>query len=523
MSACFSARAIITCAWFFIVCTAVPVVGQETALPREEENARPWRYLLPSQKLVDSKLLKNEIRSKVNSVLRGRERLEDHQAVFDGYYQQYLFRMMTCYFPVGKGKDIDVHDGLGEQAKWREDLFKKHIKSAKNKQVHDHLVQLTFDFMSGIVRPARAGSKDFHPAVRYNAMLIVGELNSREAVKFGEKAPPDPLVGALAVLLEGLVTPGQIDAVRVASLIGILRHLELDQFRPNNRRLPDAAKERIFTAVLAIAAANMPPEGRSVAGNHWMRGRAVELLSVMNLKGTEDKVAVAVENILRDEESPLSLRCTAAKTLGRIPLPESVAHDPSATAARMGLLAVAACREEVVRLESMRKEQQEISQPGGIRPNRRRRNDIVIPGLPGRTPMSEEMPMEPEKDLHLELVRRQLMSRFHCVHVGLVGPYGEGGVAAVAKQDPHRTNVTGMVKAIEGLMEVCRESDLEELMKKLGRQGSALDDRVRTLAAQAATADPVEGPGAEDGPDSPEGPGAEEDLDVATSTGSELE
>ena len=62
--------------------------------------------------------------------------------------------------------------------------------------------------------------QNYHPAARYNAMLIVGELNDKEAVKGGSSpTAPEPSAQALIAMLKELDSPTQIDPVRVACLI----------------------------------------------------------------------------------------------------------------------------------------------------------------------------------------------------------------------------------------------------------------------------------------------------------------
>ena len=60
--------------------------------------------------------------------------------------------------------------------KERKDFRNNHLRnrSGTAPDVHDHLNELVLDFMKKLV----AG--DFHPAVRVNAMLMIGELNRVE-------------------------------------------------------------------------------------------------------------------------------------------------------------------------------------------------------------------------------------------------------------------------------------------------------------------------------------------------------
>ena len=58
----------------------------------------------------------------------------------------------------------------------------------------------------------------YHPAVQVNAMLMIGELNSVEQ-------PPTPLPEALDAMIAAVQDTKLSDAVRVAALVGIERHV----------------------------------------------------------------------------------------------------------------------------------------------------------------------------------------------------------------------------------------------------------------------------------------------------------
>ena len=63
--------------------------------------------------------------------------------------------------------------------------------ASQNEELQTHLTKLAFDAMKGIaIKPV------YHPAVRYNAMLVIGMLDDKYAIARGaNQRPPKPLQG----------------------------------------------------------------------------------------------------------------------------------------------------------------------------------------------------------------------------------------------------------------------------------------------------------------------------------------
>ena len=222
---------------------------------------------------------------------------------------------------------------LGNIAEMRQELMKKYFSGIKNEtgaqEVRDRLNDLTLSYMWGL-----CGTKlgTFHPAVRYNAMLIIGDLNSRGAESIGNPRPDEPLLKALEVMRAELISKDQIDAVRVAALIGITRHADLDRHRPEGRRIPDVALRNLIGDLLRLAADKETPANRTDQGHTWMRRQAVEALALLATTRPIGPVAELMDKIISDPEEPLSLRCTVAEAQGKMrsPLAEGVTAEQAA-------------------------------------------------------------------------------------------------------------------------------------------------------------------------------------------------
>lgn len=249
-----------------------------------------------------------ERESLVRNIMNDRAPLDQHRAEFDEFFRRHVFVKMASA------------SGVGKLAELRRDFFKTHFHSANPPQAaHDHLVQLTFDTMQRVAVDGR-----FHPAVRYNAMLIIGELNEQESTGIGpNRRPPVPLTPALNFMLAQLNDPKQIDEVRIAALVGILRHTQTNRtlrqlnVGQTNEAQQQANAQRIISAMLQIAEQKEPPEGRSLEGHTWMRRRAIDVLTALG--ASTGPVASLLEQIVSDSEEPISLRCAAAEAIGKMP------------------------------------------------------------------------------------------------------------------------------------------------------------------------------------------------------------
>ncbi|REK23775.1 MAG: hypothetical protein DWQ42_14880 [Planctomycetota bacterium] len=204
--------------------------------------------------------------------------------------------------------------------------------------------------------------KDFHPAVRYNAMLIVGNLDSKVA-KFGRtsdrqmivREPPDPYAAALIPLLDVAIgkpyqptiekflpTESQPapDPVRIAALLGLRRHVSVDR----ERNEPE--KELILQEMLDLA--QKKPDGNFPEAATWYRRLALEVVGGLQYGGSSGEAVARLAAIVADPEIPVAVRCAAAEAIGRIPRQSSATSaKPLDVAANMVRLAAEVCAEEL--------------------------------------------------------------------------------------------------------------------------------------------------------------------------------
>lgn len=326
---------------------ANPAAAKPAAEPAVEPAAEPADYEvmpLPDWALSDTpqdKKRRNDLDIRKETILRGSEPFNSQETrdFLQGYYTRYYFALLTHPKHIGDWPDFRV--------KFLRSLSVTALQEAPLLQVHDFLVETTYQAMLPLIKG------NYHPAVRCNAMLLLSQLNSQDALLVGDrKRPAVPLTKSLKDMFEALASPTQIDGVRAAALVGILRHVDIDRQLPSGqRRLVGNAENLIADTMVKLVNEKQPPEGRSQAGHDWMRRRAVEVLGTLGSPGQNNSVVTALDGVLTDINSAVSLRCAAAEALGRLRLPANAKLAVADTAKKLASVAVFACKKEAQRVE----------------------------------------------------------------------------------------------------------------------------------------------------------------------------
>lgn len=251
-------------------------------------------------------------RSAMRELLLGNSFTATQQEDLEKWYLGYEFPTLTLYTP----------EALGELYEGRKRLLRDELSPSTNTAAHDHLVGLAFNFFK------KVAVEDYHPAVRYNAMLIVSELNERELKRSGStSAPPRALPAALSFMIQQYKNPDQVDAVRLASLLGIARHVQLDaqvEGAPQAEWIPQAEWQEIRGLALDLVRTREAPAGRSDDGHDWMRRRGVEVLSWLAATKLDQEIVDEIVARVSDSDEHRSVRCESALALNTVKfLPES--------------------------------------------------------------------------------------------------------------------------------------------------------------------------------------------------------
>ncbi len=250
-------------------------------------------------------------RNNVMSMLRNRKFEPGEEERFVAYYQRYFLPRWT------QPANINSLPLLRRE-------LRNNLLSGRTGPPHARLNAIVLDYMG------KMASANVHPAARVNAMLIIGELNEVEPVRAGDA--PTALSTALPILLRTLADDQQIDPVKVAALVGILRHAQFGQ------RTPEAILA-IQRAMLQLAGSPGVP-ARSAEGHAWMRAQATKALGLLRSAGENGVVPRLLASLVVDEQLDMLVRCHAAAALGQINYTGAASMNAAQLVGTLGQLAV---------------------------------------------------------------------------------------------------------------------------------------------------------------------------------------
>jgi hypothetical protein len=326
------------------------------------------------------------------------------------------------------------------------------LRNCNSKPAFEFVTGLLLKSMENLVRQFPAGDRNFHPATRVNAMLMIGELGAKPPESFGEVPPPLP--AALPILLNHLRDPEQIDAVKVAALVGINRHAELGGIQTPQ------ARQAVVTTLVALLNSPQPPD-RSSDGHAWLRSQAAEILGKLGIAAAG--VPEGLTAMVADTGLPVSIRCVGAEALGKLNLAGATNLAPARMVGALARLADAAIARELAKKDYSA----EPSPPATIELP----SDELPPGTSG-------------VGTGPELSRRRLKAALSSVAQGLKGL---GPVAG--QQRELYVRVSRPVAAILADLDDRRIKD-EELMAKIRENHKQLRAALGTAPEPAAPVEP---------------------------------
>jgi hypothetical protein len=266
-----------------------------------------------------------QLRSKVSSAVRRPTPPTAADAkLIDDYFTGYYFPMMTGSSPAQ----------LANLAAARKILFDQNINAKGSKEVRDQLIAIT-------LKQAQLQSiGNYHPAVRYNAALILGKLDQAAAAGDAGPKPIPAATNSLIVLLEMDEFQGVpiSSAVKIASLVGLERHARLG--------VDAQFVDKLTTNTLKIANRTEPPADIDAAVNNWMRRLAATVLANQYKAGLTPPVHEALANLIGGAELGLDDRCRVARLLVPTMYTGGQGVDAGEMAMAVGKLAKAVLAEE---------------------------------------------------------------------------------------------------------------------------------------------------------------------------------
>ena len=307
----------------------------------------------------NEKDLKKQGKGTIPKILKDRNfdaNEEQHTATLQKYFWSWFFPEMTS----------------PEKIAPQREKLKKFFENTNKFQATEALNRLTFEIMAGFCRgpllvvtpsgktevvqvgerfftlngaeidpntiqgkPSPA-TRDFHPAVKYNAMLIIGELNNPKNKRNETTNPWREKYSDLEAYTQPSSDPRWPDMLRVAALVGIKRYCYVEGM--------DSEKQLIARAMLKILAEEVRTDT-----DIWIQRQAIDILGELGKNGTaDDAVLSTLGGLIADQKEELMpLRIAAAHAVGKIYLDDPPADGVVTYAKQLGNLAVELTEAEI--------------------------------------------------------------------------------------------------------------------------------------------------------------------------------
>jgi uncharacterized membrane protein YgcG len=283
----------------------------------------------------DSRQL-SQFKSEKSNLFSGR-RSSVNSAKLQDYYKNFLLAKLTD--PRTYGKDF---------AAIRRELTNDLTSASQSASLHNDMVQSLITEFTAIL------DANYHPATQVNAIILLAGLNSQERSLSG--APATPEKAAFPILRARLEKADAPLGIRLAALIGVLRHVESDWFvkTPVDRQMTAEELSELTVLAKAIIAQDKPTEGIDQAAHDYFRARTMDLFgslasytpSVDSLKFITDMVA--------NKDVDMTLRSRAVFALGRQPFPSITNPDGDVVVGSVLMYVSDACQQVVDGIDNFR-------------------------------------------------------------------------------------------------------------------------------------------------------------------------
>lgn len=216
---------------------------------------------------------------------------------FKNFFEKYYFPAMSQASP----------DGLEMLGRLRTDLFKNYIYASKD-STQKFLSDTAFQWAR-----AKAISGRYHPAVRYNALLILGRIDNEYVGPGAETPTPKPEANDILYRIgETVLRSDNRDRYPQYLLIGALEGMErharyLDKL-PNKQK--SQTVNLLGKTLMSGPAGDYEPEIRD-----WVFTQAAQGLANTGTVGQRSAYLRAITKRIADEEVDLDTRITLASLL----------------------------------------------------------------------------------------------------------------------------------------------------------------------------------------------------------------
>lgn len=331
--------------------TEIPIAPQFDLAPHQAPESRA--------QLNQVKQNINQARAQIALIMRGESQLNTsftlgegtpgavqmtNEGLLKGWYENNILAQFTHA------------KSMGDLSTQRLTFVNELSTRCQNDAIYQHIV-------NNVVLPQMQTfiTGNFHPAVKYNAMLIVGQMNQRSNYNPDQtRRVPVPSTTALSFLVQNVQGGAANDAILLASWVGVLRHVRMNRL---TNHIPGNNQVVIATQALSLLNQEAVAAGRTPSGQTWLQRRALEVLSAIGRDNGQ--ILPAIVAIVKDDDAPISLRLSAAKALHYFYYDAQTKVALEDTSNALGLLAIKICRNELARVEA-EKEAEAAQAAGGV-------------------------------------------------------------------------------------------------------------------------------------------------------------
>ncbi len=268
-------------AWLLLVaalmnCAAAVIAQEYRALPIDDKTAKTYRVT-------------------AQQCLRDPAAFAANSDKFREFFSNYYFPLMTVTDP----------EKIGDSGKLRADFFKNYVLKASDPQVQGELTKLAY---AAMVQILGAQNPPCHPAARYNAVLILGQLDE----DYATAKPYAKATSALTQIVDSATTANRFPpAVILGALIGLERHAQ------QRAALPPEAITALQAALIKLIGREQPIQDMDTDTYAWLRLRAAGTLARLGTVGEKNANHDAIIKLASSLKS-VDDRCGAIALLEKI-------------------------------------------------------------------------------------------------------------------------------------------------------------------------------------------------------------
>lgn len=260
-----------------------------------------------------------------------------NKQILDKYFDKWF---LSRFYRPQKPNDLPI---------LRNKIYKVVVKGAPKTPAHDYVNNKILRAMSKVI-----GSPKANRALKYNAMLLIAELNDSDALRNVK-----PMPGAYRLLLLANNQPQSWDYLKPAVFIGLAR------IAATPGGIPKKDVPKLTEKMLTILQQDEPPAGRTAATHDFFRRGAASVLAAMGNTGPNDSVVKAFAKIAADPSNRPSLRCEMARFIGQLKYPPNTKVDRKQLANILGYQVVEVCLQQIAPEETANDGKQPAAVPDG--------------------------------------------------------------------------------------------------------------------------------------------------------------